>query len=112
MSRWARPLLQRCPVYLFDALSLLVSTTALLALAHREPGPKLRQMRRGQARDLTFVALLGMIGFTALMFEGLKRTSASEAGIITATLPAVVALLGVAVMRERLTNAHGRRCRA
>jgi drug/metabolite transporter (DMT)-like permease len=52
------------------------------------------------------MALLGMIGFTALMFEGLKRTSAAEAGIITATLPAVVALLGVAVMRERLSMAQ------
>ena len=48
------------------------------------------------------MTLLGMIGFTALMFEGLKRTSASDAGIITATLPAVVAQLGLAVMRERL----------
>src|SRR5262245_45101957 len=48
------------------------------------------------------MALLGMIGFTALMFEGLKRTSASDAGIITATLPAVVALVGLAAMRERL----------
>jgi len=94
------------PVYLFMFFRFLVSTTALLALVHREPGPKLRQMRCSQARDLTFMALLGMIGFTALMFEGLKRTSASEAGIITATLPAVVALLGVAVMRERLTNAQ------
>ena len=94
------------PVYLFMLFRFLVSTAALLALVHGEPGPKLRQMQRGQARDLTFMALLGMIGFTALMFEGLKRTSASEAGIITATLPAVVALLGVAVMGERLTIAQ------
>jgi len=94
------------PVYLFMLFRFLVSTAALLALVHGEPGPKLRQMQRGQARDLTFMALLGMIGFTALLFEGLKRTSASEAGIITATLPAVVALLGVAVLRERLTIAQ------
>lgn len=94
------------PVYLFMLFRFLVSTAALLALVHGEPGPKLRQMRRGQARDLTLMALLGMIGFTALLFEGLKRTSASEAGIITATLPAVIALLGVAVMRERLTIAQ------
>lgn len=80
----------------------LVSTAALLPLAYREPGPKLRHMRGRQVRDLTLMALLGMIGFTALMFEGLKRTSAADAGIITATLPAVVALLGLAVMRERL----------
>jgi len=94
------------PVYLFMLFRFLVSTAALVALVGGEPGPKLRQMQRAQARDLTFMALLGMIGFTALMFEGLKRTSAAEAGIITATLPAVVALLGVALMRERLTMAQ------
>ena len=48
------------------------------------------------------MALLGMIGFTALMLEGLQRTSAADAGIIMATLPAVAALLGVVVSRERL----------
>jgi drug/metabolite transporter (DMT)-like permease len=90
------------PVYLFMLFRFLVSTAALLPLAYREPGPKLRHMGGRQVRDLTFMALLGMIGFTALMFEGLKRTSAADAGIITATLPAVVALLGLAIMRERL----------
>jgi drug/metabolite transporter (DMT)-like permease len=90
------------PIYLFMLFRFLVSTAALLPLVHREGGPKLRALRGRQLRDLTCMALLGMIGFTALMFEGLKRTSASDAGIITATLPAVVALLGLAVMRERL----------
>ena len=94
------------PVYLFMLFRFLVSTGALLALVGGEPGPKLSELRCGQARDLTVMALLGMIGFTALMFEGLKRTSAAEAGIITATLPAVVALLGVVVMRERLSMAR------
>ena len=91
------------PVYLFMLFRFLVSTAALLPLVHCEGGPKLRQMTRAQVRDLMGMALLGMIGFTALMLEGLQRTSAADAGIITATLPAVAALLGVVVMRERLT---------
>ena len=37
------------------------------------------------------------------MFEGLKRTAAADAGIITATLPAVVALLSV-IAGERLSR--------
>ena len=90
------------PVYLFMLFRFLVSTAALLPLVYREGGPKLSAMCGRQLRDLTCMALFGMIGFTALMFEGLQRTSASDAGIITATLPAVVALLGLAVMRERL----------
>ena len=90
------------PIYVFMVFRFLVSSAALLVLVGREAGPKLSEMGGRQLRDLTLMALFGMIGFTALMFEGLKRTSASDAGIITATLPAVVALLGVAVMRERL----------
>ena len=91
------------PIYIFMLFRFLLSTAALSALVHWEAGPKLRQMRTGQVRDLLGMAVLGMIGFTALMFEGLKRTSAADAGIITATLPAVVALLGIVVMRDRLT---------
>src|SRR5262245_12016978 len=91
------------PVYLFMFYRFVVSTAALLPLVYREAGPKLRQMPRGQVRDLIGMALLGMIGFTALMLEGLQRTSAADAGIITATLPAVAALLGVVVLRERLS---------
>ena len=52
------------------------------------------------------MSLLGMVGFTVLMFEGLKRTAAADAGIITATLPAVVALLGVALVGDRLSRAQ------
>jgi drug/metabolite transporter (DMT)-like permease len=41
------------------------------------------------------------------MFEGLKRTGAADAGIITATLPAVVAVLGVALAGDRLSRPQG-----
>jgi hypothetical protein len=60
-------------------------------------------MSLGQWRDLVLMSLLGMVGFTVLMFEGLKRTAAADAGIITATLPAVVALMGMA-LGERLSR--------
>src|SRR5262249_3445834 len=62
---------------------------------------------RGQWRDLTLMSLLGMLGFTVLMFEGLKRTAAADAGIITAALPAVVAVLGVALVGDRLSRMQG-----
>jgi drug/metabolite transporter (DMT)-like permease len=38
------------------------------------------------------------------MLEGLKRTAAADAGIITATLPAVVATLGVLFAGDRLSR--------
>lgn len=92
------------PVYAFVFFRFLVASLALLAIVGREGGPALSGMTLGERRDLLLMSLLGMIGFTVLMFEGLKLTSASDAGIITATLPAAAALLGVVVMGDRLSR--------
>jgi drug/metabolite transporter (DMT)-like permease len=81
-----------------------VASLALLPMARGEPGPKLSQMRWSELRDVALMALFGMTGFTVLMLEGLKRTAAADAGIITATLPAVVAALGVLFVGDRLTR--------
>jgi drug/metabolite transporter (DMT)-like permease len=95
------------PVYLFVLFRFLVASAALAPMAAAEPGPRLSAMSLGQWRDLALMALLGMVGFTVLMLEGLKRTAAADAGIITATLPAVVAAFGVVLLGERLSRAQG-----
>ena len=94
------------PIYAFTFFRFALSSLALLALAAHETGPRLRDLTRTEARDLLAMAAFGMVGFTVLMLEGVKRTAAADAGIITATLPAVVALFGVIVFRERLTRAR------
>src|SRR6185369_9763268 len=76
------------PVYIFVLFRFTVASLALLPMARGEPGPKLSQMRWSELRDVALMALFGMTGFTVLMLEGLKRTAAADAGIITATLPA------------------------
>ena len=92
------------PIYVFVLFRFVVAVIALLAVVSTEGGPKLKDMTFGQHRDLVLMSLLGMVGYTVLMFEGLKRTAATDAGIITATLPAVVALLGVLVIGDRLSR--------
>ena len=92
------------PIYVFVLFRFIVACAALALLVRGEPGPKLVDMSARQWRDLALMSLLGMVGFTVLMFEGLKRTSAADAGIITATLPAVVAVLGVALAGDRLSR--------
>ena len=92
------------PIYVFVLFRFVVASVALLLIVGIEGGPKLRGMMPGQQRDLFLMSLLGMVGFTVLMFEGLKRTAAADAGIITATLPAVVALLSVIVIGDRLSR--------
>ena len=98
----AKTISAQVPVYVFMFFRFLLATAALLILVNREAGPKLTHMSARQIRDLAAMALIGMVGFTALLFEGLKRTSAADAGIITATLPAVAALFGILAMGERL----------
>jgi drug/metabolite transporter (DMT)-like permease len=95
------------PVYAFVFFRFLLASAALLLIVRGEGGPKLSAMTWGERRDLLLMSLLGMVGFTVLMFEGLKLTAAADAGIITATLPAAAALLGVLVMGDRLSRLQG-----
>ena len=104
---FGRAIAAQCPVYLFLLFRFLVATAALALLAPVEAGPRLRAMTPGERRDLALMALLGMVGFTVLMLEGLKRTAATDAGVITATLPAVAAVLGVVLAGERLSRPQG-----
>jgi drug/metabolite transporter (DMT)-like permease len=98
---FAKSIAAEFPVYVFVLFRFAVACFALAVLAPGEPGPKLAAMTAAQWRDLTLMALLGMVGFTVLMFEGLQRTAAADAGIITATLPAVAALLGAVFAGEK-----------
>jgi drug/metabolite transporter (DMT)-like permease len=100
---FGKALVAAFPIYVFVLFRFVISSLALLVVASAEQGPKLKDMSFDQWRDLVLMSLLGMVGFTVLMFEGLKRTAAADAGIITATLPAVVALMGMAV-GERLSR--------
>jgi drug/metabolite transporter (DMT)-like permease len=91
-------------VYVFVLFRFAVASAALALLVRTEPGPRLAEMTGGQWRDLILMALLGLVGFMVLMFEGVRRTAAADTGIITAALPAVVAVLGVAFAGDRLSR--------
>jgi drug/metabolite transporter (DMT)-like permease len=104
---FAKAIVAEFPIYVFVLFRFAVASAALALLVGAEPGPKLRGMTGSERRDLALMALLGMVGFTVLMFEGLKRTAAADAGIITATLPAVAALLGVLFAGDRLSRPQG-----
>lgn len=95
------------PTGIYILFRFVVSAAALALLLPTETGPPLTSMRRREALQIALLALVGMIGFTAFMLEGVKRTAAADAGIITATLPIVVSLLGFLVFSERLGARRG-----
>lgn len=100
----AKVLADALPLYAFLFFRFAVASAALLPLAHFEDGPRLRDMPAAAIRDVTLMSLVGMLGYTVMIFEGVRRTSAADAGIITATLPAVAAVMSVLFLRDRLAR--------
>ncbi|KVT84941.1 multidrug DMT transporter permease [Burkholderia ubonensis] len=62
---------------------------------------KMRAVRRGEWLNLFLQAFFGTFMFTLLMLNGVQRTSAVAAGVITSTIPAVVALFAWLILREK-----------
>jgi drug/metabolite transporter (DMT)-like permease len=86
------------PVPLFALLRFVIALAVLGPLLRMA---KIRRVKRGEWINLFLQALFGTFGFTLLMLGGVHRTSAVAAGVITSTIPAVVALFSWLFLRER-----------
>ena len=63
------------------------------------------QLPRPGARDaalLALQALCGSVGYSVLLTLGMRTASAADAGVVAGSLPAVVALAGWLLLRERI----------
>lgn len=80
--------------------------TAILApiLLVREGIPAVGRM---DAATVGVQTLLGVVGFNLFLLFGLRYTTAGESGIVLGTTPAVIALIAVLVLRERLSLGRG-----
>ena len=86
------------PVPLFALLRFVIALAVLWPLVRPS---KMRRVKRGEWVNLFLQAFFGTFGFTLLMLGGVSRTSAVAAGVITSTLPAVVALFAWLFLGER-----------
>jgi len=86
------------PVPLFALLRFVIALAVLGPLLRRS---KMQHVKRGEWVNLFLQALFGTFGFTLLMLGGVHRTSAVAAGVITSTIPALVALFSWLFLRER-----------
>jgi drug/metabolite transporter (DMT)-like permease len=96
----AKLLAESLPVALILALRCLLAVVVLWPLARAMDGG-LRTSPR-VLWNLALQALFGTLLYNLALLAGLRLTSALEAGLILATLPAVVAVGGAAWLRERL----------
>ncbi len=94
------------PVLVFLAFRFAVASVALLVVVRGEAGRKLSTLDSRSWFEIFVLAAVGSVLFTLFILEGTKRTAAVDAGIITAMIPAAVALLGVLIMRQLPTLAQ------
>jgi drug/metabolite transporter (DMT)-like permease len=91
----------RIPVFLAMELSFCA---ALLAILPAQIALR-RELRLLTGRELAYMflqALFGIVLFRGLTLYGLRLTSAVSAGVITSASPAIMAVIAVAALRERL----------
>ncbi|MBW8757586.1 MAG: DMT family transporter [Burkholderiales bacterium] len=88
------------PPFTAAALRFAIALPVFLVLmrwrGHGLPRPGLHD-----AGLLALQALCGSVGYAVLLVAGLRSTSAADAGVITGCLPAVGALVGLLLLRER-----------
>lgn len=102
----SKPLTAAVPVFLLAWLRFAIAAVAMLpwTLPLRAPAtPRVAStLGAREWRALFFQSFFGNFLFSIFMLHGVSMTSASAAGVILATLPAIVALLSWLMLRERL----------
>ncbi|SAK65530.1 multidrug DMT transporter permease [Caballeronia fortuita] len=86
------------PVPLLALLRFVIALAVLWPLLRWS---KMKRVARGEWINLFLQAFFGTFGFTLLMLNGVARTSAVAAGVITSTIPAVVAIFAWLFLKEK-----------
>jgi drug/metabolite transporter (DMT)-like permease len=98
----SKPLVAAIPVFLLAWLRFGIGGAAMLHWLRKPPG---ELPMTAQTRRLLFLeSFLGNFLFSLCMLFGVSMTSAVSAGVIMASIPAVVALMSWAFLRERITS--------
>lgn len=101
----AKLLAEALPIALLACLRCAIACLVLWPLARMVDGP-LRRPDGAVLRNLALQAAFGTALYNAGLLAGLRLTSALEAGLVLATLPAVVALGAAIWLREGLAPRH------
>ncbi|PFH13100.1 DMT family transporter [Burkholderia sp. JKS000303] len=91
-------------IVVFVPVAILATLRFVIAIAMLWPlfrPVKMRAVRRAEWLNLFLQAFFGTFMFTLLMLNGVQHTSAVAAGVITSTIPAIVALFAWLILREK-----------
>jgi drug/metabolite transporter (DMT)-like permease len=95
-------LVESFPVFLASELRFLIAALILVPLLLKREG--IPAFSKKDIGILFLQALSGVFLFSIFMLNGLKYSTAMEGGIITSTLPAVVAVIAFIMLKEKLTR--------
>ena len=96
----SKPLVAALPVFLLAWLRFGMAGVAMLHWLKKPAGEA--RMTRQTKRLLFFESFLGNFLFSICMLYGVSLTGAVTAGIVMATIPAAVALMSWAFLKERI----------
>ena len=96
-----KPLAAAIPIFLLALLRFAIAAVVMVPWTFTRAGEEPPTPRAWW--QLFLQSFFGNFLFSIFMLHGVALTSASSAGIILATLPAVVAVFSAIFLRERLT---------
>jgi drug/metabolite transporter (DMT)-like permease len=98
----SKPLVAVLPVFALAFLRFGIAAIAMLPFTRR--GPAEAPLSATEHRLLFVQSFFGNFLFSICLLTGMTHTTATAAGVVLSTLPAVVALLSWLVLRERLSR--------
>jgi len=102
----ARLLSGHLGAFTITAVSLTLAIIALLPFCASKLKQTVKHMRWSETIMLFLQALLGIFLFRLFLLQGISRTSASEAGLLTGATPAITASFAWIFLKERVCT-HG-----
>lgn len=99
----SKPLAAVMPVFLLGLLRCVIAAGVLAPLMLRDRETIFKGYTAAR-KPLIGQSVTGVFFFTTFLFFGVRHTEALTAGIITATLPAAVAVLSFFWLKERLSR--------
>ncbi|MGC5327228.1 DMT family transporter [Brevibacillus sp. SYSU BS000544] len=91
------------PIFLFSEIRFLIALCFLIPMLYYSPKKDKVELQKSDWSYLFLQSFFGVFLFSLLMLYGVRFTSATSAGIITSTVPAVIALLSFFFLREKLS---------
>lgn len=101
----SKPLAAVMPIFLLGLLRCLIATAVLAPFMLKNRQTTFQGLEKVKG-PLVGQTITGVVLFTSFLFFGVRHSTALSAGIITATLPAAVALLSFFWLKERLSRAQ------